>query len=366
MGVVGNLLLGGLNLFMGKRGFSCDHIIGARLVTGAGEIIELRQESAGEDEKEFLNMLRGGGAGLGVVLSLTLRIYPLAELELTDNNCPSMVAMFGRDEFPFVAELWERTATAAAEAAASGSDVPSPPTLPAFALALGPPGSPLAGQPVIMVTARCPAAPAVAREAFAPLLTDEVRAHAAMVMEPPVPLARMNQQADAMTARGQGDMDCFNSLVGSLSGAGFLAAVNRWLAFLDAVGGGGASGPPPLKVATVIALFNTRVLADADPRGETAMCCRDRGVMVQTVFWDIADENVRSQAVRLGQDVQGIVRAEDAEKGLSNATMPAVGRVLMEMGDVYTPEVLAQLKKTKERWDPKGVFWSPAVDGWSY
>jgi hypothetical protein len=337
---------GGLNLFINSKGFSCDNIIGVRIVTGTGDITALSSESTG-DEKQLLNLLRGAGSGLGVVISVTLRLYPVAELGLAEGNaCPSAIAMFSRDNFEFVAELWESVTPVTQGGIFAG-----------FMFSVGPPGSPLAGQPVIMLSLRYTGPPAAAKKAFEPFLTSEVRKHASMVHEFTFPLENMNDQGDANMTKGR-NMDCFNSMIASISGASLLAAANRWLEFIDKVG-------PTVKCMSVLALWNKQALLDADPAGQSGNCHRDREFMLQTIFWDV-DEDKIAEAEKYAVDVQRIARSEDVEKGLPNRTLPGVGRVMVDMNDLYTPEILELLKKTKGRWDPKGVFWSPAVDGWSY
>ena len=75
-GVGGIVLGGGLNYLMGSRGFACDALVGAELVTGDGSIVEVDAER----DPELLWALRGGGGNFGVVTRFTLALAPLTSV----------------------------------------------------------------------------------------------------------------------------------------------------------------------------------------------------------------------------------------------------------------------------------------------
>jgi FAD/FMN-containing dehydrogenase len=75
-GIGGIVLGGGLNYLMGSRGFACDGLVGAELVTGDGSIVEVDAER----DPELLWALRGGGGNFGVVTRFTLALAPLTSV----------------------------------------------------------------------------------------------------------------------------------------------------------------------------------------------------------------------------------------------------------------------------------------------
>ena len=76
VGVAGYLLGGGLGPLARSHGFSSDYLLGATVVTGAGETL-----AAGPDSHpDLFWALRGGREGLGVVTELRLRLVRLATL----------------------------------------------------------------------------------------------------------------------------------------------------------------------------------------------------------------------------------------------------------------------------------------------
>jgi FAD/FMN-containing dehydrogenase len=72
-GVTGLTLGGGIGWLMRKHGLACDNVIGADLVTAAGEFLHVSADS----HPDLFWALRGGGGNFGVVTSLEYRLHPV-------------------------------------------------------------------------------------------------------------------------------------------------------------------------------------------------------------------------------------------------------------------------------------------------
>jgi hypothetical protein len=76
VGAAGYLMGGGLGPLARSHGFSSDYLVGARVVTGPGEVVEV----SGDSNPDLFWALRGGKTGLGVVTELRVRLVPLPAL----------------------------------------------------------------------------------------------------------------------------------------------------------------------------------------------------------------------------------------------------------------------------------------------
>lgn len=76
VGVVGYLLGGGLGPLARSHGFSSDYLSGFTVVTGTGDLVE----TDADQHADLFWALRGGKGGLGVVVSVRLRLIELRHL----------------------------------------------------------------------------------------------------------------------------------------------------------------------------------------------------------------------------------------------------------------------------------------------
>ena len=73
-GIAGLTLGGGLGWLMAKYGLAADNLVGAELVTAAGEVLGVDDDS----HPDLMWALRGGGGNFGVVTAFTYRVHPVA------------------------------------------------------------------------------------------------------------------------------------------------------------------------------------------------------------------------------------------------------------------------------------------------
>jgi FAD/FMN-containing dehydrogenase len=68
VGYVGWATQGGIGPFTTLHGLGADQIISAKLVNASGEVVDA--------SKELLKGIRGGGGIFGVIVELTIKVYP--------------------------------------------------------------------------------------------------------------------------------------------------------------------------------------------------------------------------------------------------------------------------------------------------
>jgi FAD/FMN-containing dehydrogenase len=76
VGVAGLTVGGGLGWLLGKHGATCDHLIGADLITAEGRILRASET----ENTELFWALRGGGGNFGVVTALDLELHPVDQV----------------------------------------------------------------------------------------------------------------------------------------------------------------------------------------------------------------------------------------------------------------------------------------------
>jgi FAD/FMN-containing dehydrogenase len=72
-GIAGLALSGGLGYLRGKYGLTCDNIVGARIVTADGALLDVNEQN----HKDLYWAIRGGGGNFGVVTTFEFQLYPV-------------------------------------------------------------------------------------------------------------------------------------------------------------------------------------------------------------------------------------------------------------------------------------------------
>ena len=126
LGVVGSILAGGVGYGSRKYGLACDNVLEATIVLANGryKICSNRHdndsnnngEGGGEEggERQFQELLWGicgGGGGLGIVVSLTLKTYPIRHAALLTYDLNTSGNVNGQQERRMIVRYWARWIT---------------------------------------------------------------------------------------------------------------------------------------------------------------------------------------------------------------------------------------------------------------
>ncbi|UKZ80585.1 hypothetical protein TrVFT333_008347 [Trichoderma virens FT-333] len=349
VGVVGSLLGGGNTSVNGIVGWIADSVVSLRVVTAAGEILQVGPSSTGEDLALF-NALCGAGHGLCVVVAATLRVYPLSSLNLSptskDDTTPS---------------IWSRTMIfpqTAIDTAVDAFLAFAPPPEPMniiFGFSRGPPGTPLAGKPIIVLTGTYygPTSEAEASPAGASLLHPSLVEKALKADTVQIPFPNINNGVEPLNAHG-GLKSMSSARVSRLSPQAIKAAFTKYLAVTEKY-------PDAARTVFMFQSFNSSKLAQfgTTPEGRGKFVeARDRGFCTVGVLW-CSEPATRDALVTFFEEATAILQKDDEEDGLAPRVFPGTMKFLPGRRDLLPEEKLAELDRLHRKWNGDELFWSP-------
>lgn len=349
VGVIGCLLGGGNCSQNGLIGWMADNVVSFRVVTASGDILQVSSSSQGE-ELALFNALCGTGHGLCVVVSATMTAYPLSSLNLSpaskDDPSPS---------------IWTRTLVFPPTAIDSAIDAflaASPPPEPMnviFGFSRGPPGTPFAGKPIVLLTSTYygPASEAEASSVGAILFNPSLVGKAVKADTVHVPFANANNAFEPMNVHG-GFKSMSSNRFARLSPQALKDAYGKYLAVTDKY-------PDAVRSALMFHSFNPSKLAEigATPEGKRRFVeARDRGFCTIGVMWS-SEPATRDALAVLYDEAVTVLQKDDEEAGLPRRVFPGINKFLPGRRDLLSQEKLAELDRLQEKWNGDGLFWSP-------
>lgn len=351
VGVVGGLLGGGNSSVNGLVGWVSDSALSLRIVTAAGDILDVgSSSSADEEERALFNALCGVGHGLCVVLSATMRVYPLSSLGLSPAS--------SEDPTP---SIWSRTVILPPDAIDSAVNTflafapPPEPMNMILAFSRGPPGTPLAGNPILVLTCTYygPAKEAEASPAGASLRRPSLASRALKTDTAQIPFRRVNGHTEALNAHG-GLKTMVAARIARLSPQALKDAYARFVAETDRY-------PDAARSAVMFHSSNPRKSTELGATPEHAgkfLEARTRGISVLGVLWCQEPATHEALAVFYDETLASLQKA-DEEDGLAPRTFPGAMRFLPGRRDLLTEEKLAELDRLHTKWNGDGLIWNP-------
>ncbi|KAI5845862.1 hypothetical protein DFP73DRAFT_512396 [Morchella snyderi] len=333
VGVSGSCLGGGLGPLIGLHGLISDNLLSARVITAAGELVEVSKTK----NPDLFWALRGAGMRFGLVVDLTLRTYPLATLGSDDGSIWEMTLMWGEEQLEALVGALNGMSWTNGKAAAyvgfvhvKESDKISP----------------------ICVAMLHYFGPTSAAEAyFQPLLSmNPFHALSPPLQAQPgrVPYSRI----DAMQAPHQ-DNGGFKSLFGAgvqkLSVPGMRKIWEMYTQFVSA-------HPDAFRSVVLVELFSMEKVREAGRRDDTAFGHRDVNIWAFPMAW-YNDPNTEPAATKFGNEVRKMLQDEEFGSGHKVSAYVNFNRGDESLMDTYgTEERVARLQGLKKEWDPRSLF----------
>lgn len=316
-----------------------DNVVSFDLISAQGKILNLSASSTGE-ELALFTALCGGGIGLGVVISVTLKIFPLAGLKMSDNQPLIRKLIFPGAAIDKVATIYANLQ----------------PLAPALNVAMvflrSPPNSPVPGTPMIMVTATYFGPAEEGEKAMGLLFDEEVVKKAIKADTSMVPFAQIISSFDAFNVHG-GYKDISSAWLSVMLPSTTREIYQRWLDFtgkyddanktMIALGG--------MNTEKMVAIGNT-------PEGQAKYFeSRDRGVLFVVMTWYSKPE--MSEPVNtFARDSLSLYRRSQPESEVPR-TFANNLRPHIELEEMHTEDRIKELKRINQLWDSKAMFWSP-------
>lgn len=338
VGFVGAFLGGGSSTINSIKGFLIDNAVAVRVITSAGEVLTLGPDSKG-GEAMLWHALRGAGHGLAVVLDLTVRIYPIAELAMDDDKAWARTTIFPPPAFGVAARVFAELQSVHGPIAINLITMRSPP------------GTPAPGSPMMVLSAAYFGPSAEAEKALGALLDPSVAGAAVMAKTELVPMMAINDGTKMAESCGGLKRSEATLLSQPVSAATIERSCARFLQLGD-------DAPDTMGSAVVYYAFDKSVLAANGASEESRHDFfedRDTGCIVYHDVWFKKEETAKVVDVYLPE---AIAVAREGEKGPMRRFANFL-RYPANLGETYSEGKVAEKRRVKQVWDPENIFWTP-------
>lgn len=320
-----------------------DQIISIRLITAAGEVLELDSSSEGE-ELALFHALCGAGHGLGVVTSMNLKAFPLAALRMKNDEVWCRRVTFPADAIDLAAEKYKQLLP------------PKPAQYVLLMFAREPVTSSAPGAPIIILSSLYYGPEEEGEQASKPLFDDAIVNNITIHPETvSTPLSQMNEAWASFSAHGE-YKDISSAWLRTTPVETMKASFQQYVQFTD-----------QYKDAT----RSTIVHATHNPRTHMAISetaegqakyfeSRDRGTCMLVMPWTNNPETVEPMRA-FAKRIKALYRKAQPDSDVPR-TFPNNMQSDTQLEELHTVDRIKELKRIKKLWDESNVFWSPYRD----
>lgn len=345
-------LLGGLNHpLCGLYGMGSDMVKSFTIVPFSSPNdeplgpITISRESTQNDKKLF-DMLRGAGHGIGVIVSATVEVHPVATLNLEDGD-----------------KVWQRTLVFAPNAVGVAIETylalqKSVPKEMNFFLGYmrAPPTAPRPGAPVILLSISYFGPSSAAEAATTPTFLPEVLSRTVNANTGLTPLGNINDILDPVNKAG-GYKELHGAFVHSISAASLGSAFASFIEFTE-------KSPTRYGSSVIFPVSNTAKSESLAGKGDFYNS-RDRGIYVQVkTSYSVVEE--KGEADAFAKAVHDVAREEDRKAGRRDWAFANNLVEGLNMKDVYTEDQIAEICRMNHLQNRDNVGWCPTTEGWRW
>lgn len=337
VGVIGAVLGGGNTSQNGLHGFMVDNALSFCLITAEGERLEVSSSSEG-DELALYNLLCGAGHGVGVVTALTMKVYPIADLQLPDNKIWTRTLFFSPPALDEVAEVFSTWQPQDGRLNVG------------VTFARSPPGTPAAGQPMIILSETFYGPPEDAEKEVAKFFNETLVQKAVNQGTVMLPLSDLNNALEPLNAHG-GFKSMNSARLNAMTPEALRESFDLWVKTTDPL-------PDTSRSGLIFHKFDpSRLRANGSTKehANKFLESRDRGSTAMVMAWSGTQESHEKLLAFVDAFLE-ICRRGDS--GVPR-TFPNTMRSNTDLDELFVVEKVADLKRLKGKYDPQGVFWSP-------
>ncbi|UKZ81616.1 hypothetical protein TrVFT333_009388 [Trichoderma virens FT-333] len=337
VGIVGFVLGGGGHHFIGTNGLAADNVTSINIITADAQPRQLSVASSG-DELSLFKALIGAGFGLGLVTSVTMKVYPLSDLDMDNNEFMTRQLVFPASAIKLVAKTF------------SSFTNPLPRLSVTLVGARAPETGPNPDAPLVILTASYTGPKEEAMEATACLFDDELVKASFMEETSMLPITRLNDGVQSANVAGA-YRDINVAGLRTISEDTVEELYEKWSDFTS-------KNNDAKRTFIAISRFDTSFMENHRQEGEF-IGTRDRGVAFITTTW-FTDENLRDTVEDFVADIKATARRNDpvVPRTVVNNMRPST-----KLGELFDEVAASEIRRIKTLWDPDNLFWSPWTRG---
>ncbi|KAI1053747.1 hypothetical protein LB507_007414 [Fusarium sp. FIESC RH6] len=327
VGFVGCILGGGNGVLSGLHGWMVDNVVSFRIITADGTTINVNSNSQGED-LELFNTLRGAGHGLGVITEVTVSIFPIAKLNMENDKIWTRTFIFPALEIDIAIKTF------------LDLQHPSPEGFASMVFVRNAHGAP------IIVLGYTFFGPAEKAEKDAAALFEKAIANKVIVGATEyLSFISLNAKNEVYNSHG-GHKAIASCRLTKTTASALRTSFDLWCSATQ-------DNPDASQTPLIMSAFNT---SKSETFTNSSIEARDRPLNAFAPVLAKTEEGNKAFMQALDKIIAGL---READEGVEARSFANNWRFETDIGEMFSEKAFERVKKVKQTWDEKGVFWSP-------